>query len=369
MTILILQSLLLLLVAFIVGCLLGCVFRRFLSREAAAERGVSAPPLSSGRPAQPAAASAPKPAAAPEARPAAEPAISTPEPYVFTADRLDGAIVLSGRLQTAADRDRVLKAARDQVPALVIDDRLSVGGGVPKRVDWPAAVAFALNQLVSLSSGRVRLQDDVVSLSGTAVDAEAGDRIHKAMHGDLPAGLTLGTFDLKGLGSGPGDAEAEEPKSAVEAKAQTTADVSAAQAPDSDVSVRAEAEPSDRARESISDAGSKQSEAEPAEAVTDATEAQRPESKPLDVDAPEGLAGQQPAGYAAARGGQADDLKRIKGIGKVNERKLNALGVWHFDQIAAWTDAEIEWVDGYLAFRGRIVREDWVGQARALTET
>ena len=40
---------------------------------------------------------------------------------------------------------------------------------------------------------------------------------------------------------------------------------------------------------------------------------------------------------SAPRGGKADRLTLIKGIGPVNERKLNEHGVFHFDQIAAWT--------------------------------
>ena len=46
--------------------------------------------------------------------------------------------------------------------------------------------------------------------------------------------------------------------------------------------------------------------------------------------------GARPSGLAAPRGGKADDLKRIKGIGPVNEKKLNALGIYHFDQIVVW---------------------------------
>ena len=78
--------------------------------------------------------------------------------------------------------------------------------------------------------------------------------------------------------------------------------------------------------------------------------------------------GSKPAGIAAARDGKADDLKRISGIGRVNEGKLNALGIFHFDQIAAWSRQEIRWVGTYLAFPGRITREDWIGQAKTLTE-
>ena len=76
--------------------------------------------------------------------------------------------------------------------------------------------------------------------------------------------------------------------------------------------------------------------------------------------------GARPKGLKAARKGAADDLKRIKGIGKVNEGKLNALGIFHFDQIAAWGRPEIRWVGTYLAFPGRIDREDWLAQAATL---
>lgn len=76
--------------------------------------------------------------------------------------------------------------------------------------------------------------------------------------------------------------------------------------------------------------------------------------------------GARPAGLLGPRGGSADDLKRIKGIGKQNEARLNALGVWHFDQIAAWTPENIRWAGSFLAFVGRIEREDWVGQAKIL---
>ncbi|WP_420801291.1 hypothetical protein [Pinisolibacter aquiterrae] len=76
--------------------------------------------------------------------------------------------------------------------------------------------------------------------------------------------------------------------------------------------------------------------------------------------------GARPAGLVAPREGTADDLKRIKGIGKQNEARLNALGIWHFDQIAAWSPENIAWAGSFLAFVGRIEREDWVGQAKIL---
>jgi NADH-quinone oxidoreductase subunit E len=75
--------------------------------------------------------------------------------------------------------------------------------------------------------------------------------------------------------------------------------------------------------------------------------------------------GERPKGLEAPRGDR-DGLQRIKGIGKVNEGKLHDLGIFHFEQIAHWTRAEIRWVGTYLAFPGRIDREDWVGQAKIL---
>jgi NADH-quinone oxidoreductase subunit E len=76
--------------------------------------------------------------------------------------------------------------------------------------------------------------------------------------------------------------------------------------------------------------------------------------------------GARPQGLAAPRADKSDNLQRIKGIGRVNEQKLNALGIFHFDQIAGWGRPEIRWVGTYLSFPGRIDRENWVSQATKL---
>ena len=77
-------------------------------------------------------------------------------------------------------------------------------------------------------------------------------------------------------------------------------------------------------------------------------------------------AGVRPDGLVTARDNKADDLKRIKGIGPQNEGRLHGLGIWHFDQIGAWTPDNVKWVGSYLAFHGRIDREKWIDQAQAL---
>ena len=92
-----------------------------------------------------------------------------------------------------------------------------------------------------------------------------------------------------------------------------------------------------------------------ASAAADAAE----DVAPSDEDKPELL--------TQARDGKGDDLKLIKGVGPKLEALCNRLGVWHFDQIASWSDDQVAWVDYNLeGFKGRIVRDDWVDQAKTL---
>ena len=71
---------------------------------------------------------------------------------------------------------------------------------------------------------------------------------------------------------------------------------------------------------------------------------------------------------AMERPAEPDDLKLISGIGPKIEGILHDLGIWQFAQIAKWKKAERQWVDGYLRFSGRIDRDDWVTQAKALAK-
>ncbi|SJM35729.1 NADH-quinone oxidoreductase subunit E [Mesorhizobium delmotii] len=74
----------------------------------------------------------------------------------------------------------------------------------------------------------------------------------------------------------------------------------------------------------------------------------------------------RPAGIA--RPALVDDLKLISGVGPKIEGILHSLGIFTYAQVASWKKAEREWVDGYLSFHGRIEREDWVKQAKALAK-
>ncbi len=75
----------------------------------------------------------------------------------------------------------------------------------------------------------------------------------------------------------------------------------------------------------------------------------------------------KPESLSAPRGGVADDLKQINGVGPAMEKLLNSLGYYHFDQVAAWTPAETAWVDDNLeGFKGRATRDNWSSQAKKL---
>ena len=76
----------------------------------------------------------------------------------------------------------------------------------------------------------------------------------------------------------------------------------------------------------------------------------------------------KPRGLPQPRNGRRDNLKQINGLGPLDESTLNNLGVYHFDQIAGWDQKEVLWMENHAFARGRIGREDWQGQARALID-
>jgi len=99
---------------------------------------------------------------------------------------------------------------------------------------------------------------------------------------------------------------------------------------------------------------------EPVTAPTAATEVETVEESP----APSEPKTAMPATASAGEG--ADDLTQIKGLGPKAAAALHDGGVTRFAQIAAWSDTDVEDWDARINGRGRITRDDWVGQARSL---
>ena len=84
---------------------------------------------------------------------------------------------------------------------------------------------------------------------------------------------------------------------------------------------------------------------------------------------PAAKAAAKPAVLAKARAGGADNLKMIKGVGPVLEKALHTTGVFHFDQVGAWTKADAEWFDDNVkGANGRVIRDGWVKQAKILAK-
>jgi predicted flap endonuclease-1-like 5' DNA nuclease len=93
----------------------------------------------------------------------------------------------------------------------------------------------------------------------------------------------------------------------------------------------------------------------------------------LNTVQPQPLAAEQPPAPPAIAGlppadGTPDDLQKIKGIGPRLASLLNELGIYKYRQIAAFTPDDVARVNDRLRFKGRIEREQWVEQAKALSD-
>lgn len=114
-------------------------------------------------------------------------------------------------------------------------------------------------------------------------------------------------------------------------------------------------------------------EAAPAEEATAPAEEAAPAAEAPAKETPAAEAPAEEAAAPAFKGldapeGEADDLKKISGVGPVLEEKLNGLGIFHYKQIAAFTAEDIVAVDNELNFKGRIERDGWLEQAAELAK-
>ena len=93
----------------------------------------------------------------------------------------------------------------------------------------------------------------------------------------------------------------------------------------------------------------------------------KPAAAPALSDPASGGPGTKPSTMDAPRDNRPDDLKMIKGVGPKLENMLHGMGIFHFDQIAKWGEAEVAWADQNLkGFKGRVSRDGWVEQATKL---
>lgn len=77
-------------------------------------------------------------------------------------------------------------------------------------------------------------------------------------------------------------------------------------------------------------------------------------------------AAKETAAPAAAEARDSSNLSLIAGVGPTIEKKLRAAGITSWEQIAAWTEADVAKYDEELNLRGRITRDEWIEQAKEL---
>ncbi len=322
------DSLMWLLGAYLLGCMIGCFLNQWLNP---AEKSAAELSAIDKLTMLPGAAVAAAPVAAMAMPKAAAPAAI--RPYQWQAAKDGGSVTLTGYVPSEEVRGRVTAHARTTLAPAAIIDKLQIGAGAP--TDMESMTSAAHGHLAKLDKGIASLIDARYTLTGVAGTQANYDGVMAGVRA-LPAGFSLAKADIVAPPAPRGRAVAAKPAAAPKAppapKAQTPAPKPAA-----------------------------------APKAPPAPKAQTPAPKPAPKIAGEDkVPGKRPPGYAKPIGGKADDLKRIRGIGKQNEGRLHGLGIWHFDQIAKWSQQESLWVGSYLAFPGRIEREEWVKQAKQL---
>jgi predicted flap endonuclease-1-like 5' DNA nuclease len=287
---------------FVFWYIVGCCLGCLLSRLVLGEGEAQAMAAAGAAPLA-AARLASTEATASAARPV--PSLASVKPFQWQAAKAADGVTLTGYAPSEEARRNILSAAETAFAPQPVTDKLKLASGAPQGMEDMASVAFG--HLAKLDRGIASLIDARYTLTGVAGERPGHDAVMRAVKA-LPTGYALAKVDV---------VAPPQPKAQAAPVTETTAPVAAP---------------------------------EPA----------------APIDGEEAIAGRRPAGFAEPRSGKADDLKRIRGIGRQNEGRLNGLGIWHFDQIAGWSADNALWVGSYLAFPGRIEREGWIAQAKTL---
>ncbi|MFK7944040.1 MAG: endonuclease [Paracoccaceae bacterium] len=242
----------------------------------------------------------------------------------------------------------------------------SMGSGDPERDDWSCFVSsVTIGFLVALLSAFIMHKLSVPVTMGALGFVAIGMGVYTLARQGCSSRLTQ-AGDTDSTVSDAADVKTR--AAAVEASRNAAAEKAAADR----VAAKAEADKKAAAKKAAAErAAAEKAKADKAAAEKAAIAAAPTVSSEGDYDGDgvvEGAGeGTRPEALTAARGGQADDLKLIKGVGPKLEQLCNSLGFYHFDQVANWTPSEVAWVDANLeGFKGRVSRDDWVAQAKIL---
>lgn len=148
-------------------------------------------------------------------------------------------------------------------------------------------------------------------------------------------------------------AEISEPEQESEPESDPEPEIDTDSEPEADIALDVEPEPA----EAVEEPSSSEDDVEVAVAADD-------EVHPSEAMLAE-LEGTQPEQVEQPDSG-GDDLTTITGIGPRIAEVLNSLGIWTYSQIAEWRPEHETWIENHLSFKGRVSRENWVGQAKDL---
>jgi NADH-quinone oxidoreductase subunit E len=185
-------------------------------------------------------------------------------------------------------------------------------------------------------------------------------------------GAMQGAFDTADRLSKAAEADAakvasEEAKVEPAAKVKSAEPAPAAEAPKAEPAVVAKAEKpvAKKAKAAVKAAKpvAAKAPAKKAASVKASTAAKTPAAKSVKAPAKSAPA---PKAKPRAASAKADDLKQISGIGPKLEEVLNSMGYRSFADIAKLDAKAIAKLEADTGLTGRIGRDDWVGQAKAL---
>lgn len=360
----ILETALLLLAAFLIGCVIGYLLRRLAtarSRPAAGQPVLAVPPAATAE----ALVVAPKiePITAPAPRPLRASAMAAAKPVAEIATAADAQTVQPAHVAGETSSGKIIATPAELPVAPQVEPEPAeievIAAEVPP-IDEAAHVveaqAAAATVEPQITPGSIEISWS--ELSGRPVkpealgDQEAEDAAMRAIEGSwTPRPAPRATPRRVELpepieGAEPAPAEAGIAEPADLSPAEIEGALSAARSAVAAASAAAEA--------AIAEYLPPQDSAEPA-AIDEV-------APPTGNHAPFG----RPPGLDAPRDGRKDDLRQIKGVTPQIEAALNGLGIFHFDQIADWDKKATVWIDNNLALKGRLGREKWIEQARDL---
>ncbi|MEM7301265.1 MAG: hypothetical protein AAF468_09295 [Pseudomonadota bacterium] len=227
---------------------------------------------------------------------------------------------------------------------------------------WFSPTQATLTSVGTTGSPQTR-SDQVTTTSATSPPAEVKNKVS-----DSKTNTAAGAKDAESQGTAK---EVAEPKKETVSKPATKRSASAPSSKASPKRTGRKQETSATKQSATAPTGSRAKSSKKSASAGEKTKSATTSSKRTTRKSAKGAASSNKAASATDKSELTigpDNLQKIRGVGKVNEQRLNKLGITTFADIAAWKKADVERVDEALSFKGRIDREDWVGQANKLAK-